>query len=54
MQGKPQLRQAVPDLCLQCHGEAHKCTVPADQVKAGDTCATCHMPHGRHVFKVVK
>lgn len=54
MAGKPQLKQAMPDLCLKCHGEAHKCTVTADKVKAGDTCASCHMPGGRHLFKVVK
>jgi predicted CXXCH cytochrome family protein len=50
----PQLRKAVPDLCLECHTDAHKCTVAADKVTEGATCATCHMPGGRHIFKVVK
>lgn len=51
---KPQLRQPVPDLCLQCHAQAHQCTVKADQIPAGANCATCHMPEGRHIFKVQK
>ena len=50
----PQLRKAVPDLCLQCHAQAHPCTVKADQTPPGATCATCHMPGGRHVFAVRK
>lgn len=50
----PQLRKAVPALCLECHADAHKCTVAADKVPEGATCATCHMPGGRHIFKVVK
>ena len=50
-EAKPQLRKPVPDLCLQCHAQEHKCTVAADKVKAGDTCATCHMAGGRHTFK---
>ena len=54
MAAAPQLRKPVPELCLQCHTQEHPCTVKADQVPAGATCATCHMPEGRHVFKVQK
>ena len=53
----PQLRQKMPDLCLQCHGDAHKCTVKPEEIPAGATCATCatcHMPGGRHIFGVQK
>jgi predicted CXXCH cytochrome family protein len=48
--GKPQLRKAVPDLCLDCHKDVHK-DMAADKLAA---CATCHMPGGRHLFKTVK
>lgn len=51
-EAKPQLRKPVPELCLQCHGTAHQCKVAPAQIKDGDTCATCHMPGGRHVFQV--
>jgi len=51
-EAKPQLRQAMPELCLQCHGEEHPCTVAPEQIPEGATCATCHMPEGRHVFAV--
>lgn len=50
----PQLRKAVPELCLDCHTETHPCTVAQDKVPAGATCVTCHMPDGRHTFAVVK
>jgi predicted CXXCH cytochrome family protein len=53
-EAKPQLRKPVPELCLQCHSEAHKCTVAADKIPEGATCATCHMPGGRHLFAVQK
>lgn len=51
---KPQLRKAVPDLCLQCHADAHKCTVKPEAIPEGATCATCHMPGKRHIFAVGK
>lgn len=54
MSAAPQLRKPLPDLCLQCHATAHPCTVKADQIPAGANCATCHMPGGRHTFKVQK
>jgi len=54
MAGERQLRKKLPELCLDCHTDAHKCTVAADQIPAGATCATCHMPGGRHVFAVKK
>lgn len=54
MAAAPQLRKAVPDLCLDCHKDNHPCTVAADKIPAGANCATCHMPDGRHTFKVQK
>jgi predicted CXXCH cytochrome family protein len=53
-EGEHQLRKKLPDLCLDCHATAHQCTVAADQIPAGANCATCHMPGGRHLFKVTK
>ena len=52
MTGEHQLRKPVPELCLQCHTEKHPCTVAKDKIPQGATCATCHMPGGRHVFAV--
>jgi len=50
-----QLRKPITELCLDCHADTIKdiATHAADkQVQApeGATCATCHMPDGRHVF----
>ncbi len=51
MGGKPQLRKALPDLCLDCHAEqkdiAHSKKADA---KADATCNECHMPDKKHVF----
>jgi predicted CXXCH cytochrome family protein len=52
--GEPQLRKAVPDLCLQCHANAHQCKKPQAEWPEKATCVTCHMPDGRHTFAVQK
>lgn len=44
-EGEHNLRKKMPDLCLDCHAEAHKGTEQATQ-----DCKTCHMPGGRHIF----
>jgi len=54
MTGEGQLRKPVPDLCLQCHAQAHQCKLPQDKWPAGSTCATCHMPDKRHDFAAKK
>ncbi len=50
-----QLTMAIDETCLQCHKD--KIPSLAEHVKAkgktapeGATCATCHMPDGRHLF----
>ncbi|MHB1458176.1 MAG: cytochrome c3 family protein [Armatimonadota bacterium] len=46
-----QLKKPVNELCMDCHKEkivdmvTHAPSAPADA-----TCATCHMPNGRHTF----
>lgn len=46
-----QLKKPVTDLCLQCHaGKVKDLATHAPGAPAGATCATCHMPGGRHIF----
>ena len=52
--GEPQLRKPLPDLCLECHADPHAGTAGPAEIPEGMTCATCHMPDGRHVFAVAK
>jgi len=44
------LRQSVPELCVQCHHEEADLTHTKGAAKEGDTCVTCHMPDGVHTF----
>jgi predicted CXXCH cytochrome family protein len=52
----PQLVAPIDDLCLKCHpanaGMAH--LTPLTQIPDGATCATCHMPNKKHIFKVAR
>jgi predicted CXXCH cytochrome family protein len=50
--GKPgQLKKPLPDLCLDCHAAKIKdMATHAPSAPEGATCATCHMPAGRHIF----
>jgi predicted CXXCH cytochrome family protein len=50
-----QLRLSIDDTCLQCHKDKVKSLEEHVKDKgktapAGATCATCHMPGGRHLF----
>ena len=46
-----QLRKPVNELCLGCHVEKIKdLATHAPSAPADATCATCHMPEGRHTF----
>jgi predicted CXXCH cytochrome family protein len=46
-----QLRKPINDLCAPCHHEESDLAAHTDgTAKEGDTCATCHMPGGRHLF----
>lgn len=50
-----QLKMPINDTCLQCHKddvqsiEAHV-QAKGKTMRPGITCATCHMPNGRHLF----
>jgi predicted CXXCH cytochrome family protein len=44
-----QTRKAPLELCTSCHKEKTM-AAHAPTAKAGDTCATCHMPDGAHTF----
>lgn len=44
-----QLRQPIIDLCTGCHKDKTM-AAHAPGAAAGDTCATCHMPQGQHLF----
>jgi len=44
-----QLKAPVVELCTSCH-ENKTMAAHAPTAKEGDTCATCHMPEGRHTF----
>jgi predicted CXXCH cytochrome family protein len=50
-----QLKASINDTCLKCH-KAKVGDIPTHAAKqkvtapAGATCATCHMPEGRHLF----
>lgn len=46
-----QLRKPVIELCTGCHQDKQMAT-HAPQAAEGDTCATCHMPGGQHLFAV--
>jgi predicted CXXCH cytochrome family protein len=46
-----QLRKPINDQCLGCHAAKVKdLATHAPNAPAGATCATCHMPDGRHMF----
>jgi cytochrome c553 len=46
-----QLRKPINELCLECHAEKVKdMATHAPGAPADATCATCHMPKGRHTF----
>jgi predicted CXXCH cytochrome family protein len=46
------LRKPVNDLCMECHGSTVKdIKSHAPNAPEGATCATCHMPNGRHTFE---
>jgi predicted CXXCH cytochrome family protein len=57
-----QLRQPIVELCLGCHSDKTKVHDAQDVIPslaahqpnapAGDTCATCHMPNGEHIFAI--
>lgn len=46
-----QLKKPVMQLCMGCHGAVKDLATHAPNAPAGATCATCHMPDGRHTFK---
>lgn len=46
-----QLKKPMTELCLDCHaGTIDDLATHAPDAPAGATCATCHMPEGRHIF----
>lgn len=46
-----QLRKPITELCLSCHADKIKdLATHAPGASADATCATCHMPGGRHTF----
>jgi predicted CXXCH cytochrome family protein len=44
-----QVRKPVVELCTECHQDKAMAT-HAPNAAAGATCATCHMPAGKHSF----
>lgn len=48
-----QLTKPVVELCTSCHKDI-TLAAHAPAAKEGDTCATCHMPGGRHTFAAPK
>jgi predicted CXXCH cytochrome family protein len=44
-----QLRKPIIELCTDCHKDKTM-AAHAPEAAAGDTCATCHMPKGQHLF----
>ncbi len=47
-----QLRKPILELCTECHAAEADLSHSKQTVPEGATCATCHMPGKRHVFKV--
>ena len=49
-----QLRKPIIETCTECHTDKADIKKHQPTAKDTDTCATCHMPDGRHVFRTPK
>lgn len=48
-----QIRKPILELCTECHtAEADLSHSKYETIPEGATCATCHMPEGKHLFAV--
>ena len=48
----PQLLKSINELCMGCHDPAKGQKKCDKEVPADGSCATCHMPNKKHIFKI--